>query len=132
MVMTYLTLERTPIEPSDSTERQRFLIKSIKIAVRKGIEVQVGSEEVADPGADCWFALKIQYQDDRYRLLQPDTIVTNGEEFVRCRRINGKSPLVLNDNCRKRLRQAIANYVRKLLAHEDVHPEHWRQDPADE
>jgi hypothetical protein len=65
MAVTYLTLERSPMVKSDSKERQRFKVRSITLAVRKGIEVQLNSDEAVDPTADCWFALDIEYQYDQ-------------------------------------------------------------------
>ncbi len=114
----YGTINHTPLLPTDG-DCPKFKVEWVRFAVKKGIEIQINSDQLADQNADCWFALKIQYARDdsiRYsdRLADSDVLITNGHDYFFQRRSTGKSRLVLNKQACAKIATAIRKLVKKL------------------
>lgn len=113
--VTYITVEKKPLVAVESDEKQKLKVKQVAVALKKGIEVQIGTWGVCDPDADCWFAVTLQY--DWYKKngeLDKDTIITQGQEFYLARRDLGDTKLVLNEHARRTITKAIERFVKTL------------------
>ncbi len=113
--VTYITVERKPLVAVESDERQKIKVRQVAMAVKKGIEVQIGSTAICDPDADCWFAVTLEYDwRKRNGATDHDTIITQGTEFFLARRDLGDTKLVLNEHARHTITKAIERFAKTL------------------
>jgi hypothetical protein len=124
-IPSYLTAERHPLPVVESdplpvveSDGQWLIsiVKWVRLAVKKGIAVQINSQHLVDPGADCWFAVCLEYPGCTKKNGAPDydIVLTNGDVYYLCRRDLGKSRLFLNKRVRDKIAKAISRYVKDL------------------
>lgn len=113
--VTYITVEKKPLVAVESDEVQKIKVKQVAVAVKKGIEVQIGSNAICDPDADCWFAITLQYDwRKRNGETDSDVIITQGQEFFLARRDLGDTKLVLNERARTLITNAVKRFAKSL------------------
>jgi hypothetical protein len=111
----YTTIEARPLTVVDDNVSQTVKIAWVRLAVRTGIEVVINASHMTDPGADCWFAVKLDYcWLKRDGSPDCDILITNGDEFYLCRRGLGKTKLILNRQLWRRIKSALRRYVSTL------------------
>lgn len=93
-----------------------WYVAEINVAVKRGVNVIVNSAEIAEPGAECWFALIITHPGNGTGRWNDDAIATNGEDFYLGWRSDsqGKSPLVLNVLAAMKIRETIEAFASNL------------------
>ncbi len=118
MLTKIMTLETNPLQKL-STEGGFSInginVKKVTVGVKKGIEFHVNSGAMADPKADCWFAVELSYawtrKDGPY---DSDTIITDGSTYYLCRRNLGETKLKLTPMVRDLIEFAVQEFVRSL------------------
>lgn len=115
----YITVGDEPIPIAQGYRPPSWEVTDVAVALKVGIEVQIGSPEVAKPGADCWFAVALLNNESPDGSYNDEIVVTNGEDFYLRRRSIGKSFLVLNVLAAMRINEAITDYASSL--HQGAH-----------
>jgi hypothetical protein len=118
-------LEKQPLKRS-SGECPKFVVADVRLAVRKGREVHVGSLEeiskgIVDPRSGCWYSIRLDFRGlasstkkGGKSIADEDFIITNGKEFWRARHSLGISQFVLNNNTKDILNQAIERFWKEF------------------
>lgn len=107
----YITVNDEPTPIATGYLPPHWKVTDVAVALKRGIEVQIGSPEIAAPGADCWFAVALL--NNRVPDYNDEIVVTNGEDFY-LRRSMGKSFLVLNVLAAMKINDAITAYATSL------------------
>jgi hypothetical protein len=132
MSTTFHVAERYPMTLVESTEKTQFRIEEVQIAVKKGLEVQIGADDMSSPDSDCWFAVLLHYPwAKRNNSPDTDTIITDGIMFYLCRRSLGKSKLVFNSYAQKKILLGISKFTKRLINDQDLHSKHRGQAETD-
>jgi hypothetical protein len=132
MSVTFYVAERYPLTMVESTEKQQFKIEDVQIAVKKGLEVQVGADDMSSPDSECWFAVFIAYSWVKKDYSQDtDIIITDGTMFYLCRRSIGKSKLIFNSHAKKKILLGISRFTEGLINGGDFHSKHRGQAKTD-
>jgi len=111
------TVSPQPLPMYDGYVDQSAAVLWVKLAVKKGIEVTINHEALADPTADCWFAVKVGYlgyRPGRRGLDTSDILITNGTVYYLCRRDRGSCAPVMDDTLRATIAEALTKFVGSL------------------